>query len=106
MLRFIIYITLSALACIPVQAQELNARLTINTQKLQSADKQLFSSLESNLNQILNEQKWTDATFSRQERIDCTIAITLSTIAAASAAYSKIPICFPVKFEKAWLYRA
>ncbi len=78
MLRFIIYIILLALACIPVQAQELNARLTINTQKLQSADKQLFSSLESNLNQMLNEQKWTDATFSRQERIDCTIAITLS----------------------------
>lgn len=61
-------------------SQELNARLTINTQKIQSADKELFSSLEKTLSQILNEQKWTNLTYSKNERIDCTFAITINKV--------------------------
>lgn len=61
-------------------SQELNARLTINTQKIQSADKELFSSLEKILSQILNEQKWTNLTYSKNERIDCTFAITINKV--------------------------
>ncbi|MDR2955931.1 MAG: DUF4835 family protein [Prevotella sp.] len=67
-------------AFISLHAQELNAKLTLNSQKVQSANKELISDLERSINQLLNEQKWTDQTFSRSEKIDCAIAITINEI--------------------------
>ncbi|MDR1881240.1 MAG: DUF4835 family protein [Prevotella sp.] len=64
------------------QAQELNAKLTVNTQQLPSPDRELFASLESGLNGLLNEQKWTDATFNRNERINCNVSITITASAS------------------------
>lgn len=59
-------------------AQELNVKLTINSQKVQTTSRDKFTTLESSLKTLLNEQKWTDATFARNERIDCSIAITIN----------------------------
>lgn len=63
-------------------AQELNAKLSINTRKLPAANKDVFTSLETAINQLLNEQKWTDATFGQREKIDCTFAITINEMPA------------------------
>lgn len=65
-------------------SQELNAKLTINTQKIQSVDKELFNSLEKDLNRLLNEQRWTNLSFSRNERIDCTFAIIINKVEAGN----------------------
>ena len=58
--------------------QELNAKLTINTQKIQTTSREKFTAMENMIKSLLNEQKWTDATFSRNERIDCTVVITIN----------------------------
>lgn len=63
-----------------LQAQELNAKLSINTQKIESANKEMFTSLERGLSQLLNDQKWTSLTYSKEERIDCTFSITVNEI--------------------------
>lgn len=82
MKRFIIY-TLFILSCITtVSAQELNARLTINTQRVQSINQDLISSLETSVGQLLNSQKWTNLSYNKNERIDCTIVITLNEATA------------------------
>ncbi|MFV0417555.1 MAG: DUF4835 family protein [Dysgonomonas sp.] len=78
MKRFALYIIVIFISLNSLQAQELNARLTINTQKVQSVNKDLISSLESSLSQLLNERKWTDLTYNKNERIDCTITIALN----------------------------
>jgi len=78
MIKYIYIIVCFIVFGLSAQAQELNAKLLINTRQLPSANNELFSSLESNLNQLLNDQKWTDATFSKNERIDCNITITLT----------------------------
>lgn len=75
LLFFIIAITATSIVC---YAQELNAKLTINSQKVQTTNREKFTAMESSLNTLLNEQKWTDATFARNERIDCSIAITIN----------------------------
>jgi len=67
-----------------VSSQELNAKITLNTSKLQGVDKDIFTALESGLLQILNERQWTNATFSKNERIDCTFVITISSVAGDS----------------------
>ncbi|NDV79099.1 DUF4835 family protein [Dysgonomonas sp. 511] len=75
-----------------MQAQDLNAKLTINTQRIQSPDTQLFSTLETNLNQLLNEHKWTDATFSVSEKIECSITLIINEVLSANTFSAEIQI--------------
>lgn len=75
LLFIILFIVVSSFA---IRAQELNAKLTINTQSIQLANQDLVKSLQDAINQMLNDQKWTDTKFSRSERINCIIAITVT----------------------------
>lgn len=61
-----------------LQAQELNAKVTVNTQKLQSPNEDLFKTLQNDINQMLNENRWTDLNFMKKERIDCVITLTIN----------------------------
>lgn len=60
---------------------ELNARITINSDKIQGSDKQVFTTLQEALNEFVNNRRWTDATFAVNERIDCTMTIIVSEYA-------------------------
>lgn len=59
-------------------AQELNAKITINSDKVQGSSKQVFTTLQNALMEFVNNKKWTDATFSANERIDCTMNIIIN----------------------------
>ncbi len=78
MKRLILIITILVASFTFADAQELNAKLTINSQKIQTTNREKFVNLENTLKTLLNEQRWTDATFARNERIDCTISITIN----------------------------
>lgn len=78
MKRLILIITILIASFTFADAQELNAKLTINSQKIQTTNREKFVNLENTLKTLLNEQRWTDATFARNERIDCTISITIN----------------------------
>lgn len=75
---FPIIILLLVASVTDIASQELNAKLTINAQKLGSVNRDKFNALQATLTQLLNDQKWTDATFAVTERIDCSITITLN----------------------------
>ena len=57
---------------------ELNARITINSDKIQGTDKSVFTTLQTALTEYVNNRRWTDATFAVNERIDCSMTIILS----------------------------
>lgn len=59
-------------------AQEMNARVTINSDKIQGSNKQVFTTLQSALTEFINNKKWTDATFNVNERIDCTMTLIIN----------------------------
>ncbi|MFR9166902.1 MAG: DUF4835 family protein [Dysgonomonas sp.] len=61
-------------------SQELNATVTINSDKLQGVDKEVFNTLKTSLTQLLNERKWSETVFNQNERIECTFVFTLNTI--------------------------
>ena len=63
-----------------VSGQELNATLTINSDKIQGSNKQIFTTLQRALMEFINNKKWTTATFAQQERIDCTFTIIVNTL--------------------------
>ena len=63
-----------------VHGQELNATLTVNSDKIQGSNKQIFSTLQNALIEFINNKKWTTATFTQNERIDCTFTIIVNTL--------------------------
>lgn len=75
-LKIIIPILLFCLSY-SVKAQEINARVTINSDQVQGTNKQVFTTLQNALTEFVNNRKWTDATFGVNERIDCTLNITI-----------------------------
>lgn len=60
-----------------VKAQELNCRVTVNADQVQTTDRRIFSDMETAFSQFLNNTKWTDDSFDSHERIKCNIIITL-----------------------------
>lgn len=65
---------------VSVSGQDLQAKLTINTSKVQSVDGQAMAELEDAVRRMLNEQTWSHAKFDQKERIDCTVGITLNSV--------------------------
>ena len=61
-------------------AQELNARVTVNADRLgSSADQAIVSDLTQQLTDMINQTRWTNATFSPVERIECAWGLNLLT---------------------------
>jgi hypothetical protein len=60
-----------------LQAQELNAQVQINSQSIQKTNKQVFTTLETAIREFLNNRKWTDETYSNEERIRCSFLINI-----------------------------
>jgi len=63
-----------------VNAQELNARVTVNSSRIgTSVNKNTFQSLQTALNTFLNTRKWTSDNFLPNEKIDCNFLLNLQT---------------------------
>ena len=60
-------------------AQELNAKVSINTSQISDTKTDVFKSLEKKINEFLNEQKWTDIKLKDKEKIQCNFNITVNT---------------------------
>lgn len=71
-----------------IQSQELNARISFNTNQIQGTDKSVFEELQQNLTQFVNERQWTNLQFQKNERISCNFAITVTKYDASSNAFT------------------
>lgn len=74
------------------QAQELNATVKINTQKLQTADPRVFATLEQTLREFLNSQKWTEDVFDNPERINCNFILTIQEERSATSFKAELAV--------------
>lgn len=70
----------SLLCTMALNAQELNAKLNLNTSKISGSDKTVFTTLQTSLEQFINGTKWTESNFSTIEKIDCTFNIILNSM--------------------------
>jgi len=61
------------------QAQQLNCTVTINTERLPNANQQVFKTLQSSLSEFVNKTDWTGSVLKQNERINCSMYITLSS---------------------------
>lgn len=60
-----------------VQAQELQAKVTVNRNQVQGTDASVFENLQQTLEQFINERQWTNLQFQKNERIVCNFNITV-----------------------------
>ena len=59
-------------------AQELNAKVEVNTSRIDGTNKAVFDNLKENITAFLNERHWTNLQFNNNERIKCTFTIVLN----------------------------
>lgn len=61
------------------QAQELNCTVSVNTQNLSNSNQQVFKTLETSLNEFVNQTQWTGKVYKQNEKIDCSMFILISS---------------------------
>lgn len=59
-------------------AQELNCRVEFNTSQLEGTNKSVFETLQKAVNEYVNTTRWTNAQFSPNEKIECTLFFNIS----------------------------
>lgn len=65
-----------------VTAQELNARVTVVTTRVaNNVNRSTFQTLQTALNNFLNNRKWTTDTYAPNEKIDCNFLLSLESTA-------------------------
>ena len=60
-----------------IQGQQLNCTVTVNAQKMNNPNQQIYKTLETSLNEFVNKTDWTNQNYKQQEKINCSMYITL-----------------------------
>ncbi|MBC7651586.1 MAG: DUF4835 family protein [Deinococcales bacterium] len=71
-----IFLTISAFS------QEFQAKVTVNATRINSTiDRKVFATLQNQLNNFINNRKWTTDQFKPNEKIECSFLINLESVA-------------------------
>jgi hypothetical protein len=91
--KFFFTLILGGLLSITVKAQELSATITIQSNKVDNqVDPKLFSQLQSQLKDFINQRKWTSENFSIEEKIDCNFYITIESVVSPGVFNAKLSV--------------
>lgn len=75
-----------------VLSQELNCKVLVNDERAQTSDRQVFRDMEQAFTRFLNDRKWTTDTYAPEERIDCSIVITIENMPAVGSFNATVQI--------------
>ena len=59
-------------------SQELICNVMVNSNQIQTSDRQIFNSLQKSIYEFVNNTKWTNTKIENEERIECSIMINIS----------------------------
>lgn len=71
------YLCLFILVSYFVTAQELRCNISVSSQKIQGTNRELFTNIQRDMYEFLNNKRWSENIFQYDERIECSIQITL-----------------------------
>ena len=78
-IKFFFTVTaLFVLSIFQVDAQELNATVGLSIPKLQETDPKVFETLERDLREFLNQERWTEDEYKSHERIECNFQLNIT----------------------------
>lgn len=66
------------LLCVNISfGQELRCNISVSSQKIQGTNRELFSNMQRDMYEFVNNKRWSGNVFSYDERIECSMQITL-----------------------------
>jgi hypothetical protein len=77
MKKYILILGLAAAAALSARSQEFRCNISVSADRIQAANRNLFYTMQSQMYEFLNNRRWTEHTFSMEERIECNIFIRL-----------------------------
>jgi hypothetical protein len=82
-MRKLVLLIIVAFLVISINAssQDLRAKVTVLSGRINSTiDKKIFTTLQSQLNTLMNNRKWTNDVFKENEKIECSFILNLESI--------------------------
>jgi hypothetical protein len=91
-------VTILVLLGFTAVSQELNFKVTINADKIQTTDRTVFKDMERAFANFLNTRKWTTDSYSNHEKINCTLFLNITKMPSIGnfAANAQITSARPV----------
>jgi hypothetical protein len=73
---FVIIVTFIVLYA-GLSAQEILCNIQVNSQQIEGTDKRVFETMNTALNEFVNNRRWTNYDFKTNERIECTMVLNI-----------------------------
>ncbi|MEM7186234.1 MAG: DUF4835 family protein [Bacteroidota bacterium] len=83
-MRRLLFLIIAVISGVSMQAQELNATVTIDAEQTGQPNFQVFRTLQNELTEFLNNTRWTNQEIKNQERIDCNFTLIIQSFEATS----------------------
>lgn len=81
MYKKIIYSLLFIFAVVGTEAQELQARVTVLSNRVTTnIDRKIFTTLQNQLTNLLNNRKWTNDSYKQNEKIECSFILNIESV--------------------------
>ena len=76
-LKYIVVLGLCFGFLIPMQAQEINCTVTVNSDQIEGSNKQVFETLKTAIEEYMNQNRWTNMTYADKEKIECSMLLVV-----------------------------
>ena len=81
MKRIVLHILFAMCVCMSAYAQELNCTVSINSDLIEGSNKQVYTTLQTAIEEYMNQNRWTNMTFAEHEKIECSMMIIVKEAA-------------------------
>ncbi len=78
MRKIVLFIVLIGLTKTNLSAQEILCNVRVNASQVQTSDRKVFNTMQKTIYEFINNTKWTNTNIKNEERIDCTILISIN----------------------------
>ena len=79
--KIVLFVFVLCLLAGKASSQELQARVSVVASRVNSTvDKKIFATLQTQLNNLMNNRKWTSDQFQANEKIECTFILNIESI--------------------------
>jgi len=80
--------------CLPAYAssQEFMCQVSVNSPQVEGSEKKVFQTLQSELYEFINNRKWTNYIYKPEERIECSMMITVTDRVSSDQFKAKINV--------------
>jgi hypothetical protein len=93
-MRNLVLLLVSFLFVIQVQGQELKCQISVSAPQVDQSNRKIFQTLQSSLYEYMNNRKWTSYNYKIEERIECSMVITINQMVSSDEFTGKLTIAY------------